>query len=57
LLNRAQLGNHARSLIIAKGPELATLANQLLVALEPVCYRAEAGSASIGPPVVHWAAE
>ena len=57
LLGRPQLGKDGRSLIIAEGPELATPPDRLEVTLEPAGNRSGAGSAPIGPPVVHWPAQ
>jgi RNA polymerase sigma-70 factor (ECF subfamily) len=57
LLGRAQLENDGRTLIIAEGPVLATPPDQLQVTLEPVGNRADAGSAPIGPPIIHWPAQ
>jgi hypothetical protein len=57
LLGRAQLDADGRSLIIAEGPELATPPDQLLVTLEPVGNRTDAGAVPTGPPVVRWPAQ
>jgi RNA polymerase sigma-70 factor, ECF subfamily len=57
LLGRVQLDNDGRSLLIAEGPDLVTLPDQLQVTLEPVANRADAGSTPAGPPVIRWPAQ
>jgi hypothetical protein len=56
LLGRVKLDDDGRSLIVAEGPELAALPDQVRVTLEPVGNRADAGAAPTGPPVVRWPA-
>jgi RNA polymerase sigma-70 factor (ECF subfamily) len=51
-LGRAPLENEGRSLIIAEGPALRALPDQVLVTREPIGQRA--GAAPSGPPVVLW---
>jgi hypothetical protein len=52
LLGRAALEDEGRSLIIAEGPALRTLPEQVAVTLEPIDHRA--GAAPSGPQVVVW---
>jgi hypothetical protein len=46
------LEDEGHSLIIAEGPELRSLPDQVLVTIEPIGHRA--GDAPSGPPVVVW---
>jgi RNA polymerase sigma factor (sigma-70 family) len=53
-LGRVRLEGDGRSLIIAEGPELRLLPDQVQVTLEPIDQPAGDGSAPDGPPVVLW---
>jgi hypothetical protein len=53
LLGRATL-EEGRSLIIAEGPALRSLPDQVLVTIEPIDRHAGAGAKPSGPPVVLW---
>jgi RNA polymerase sigma-70 factor (ECF subfamily) len=54
LLGRAQTDGEGRSLIIADGPALTSLPDQVLVTIEPIGHRAGPGSTPSGRPVVVW---
>jgi RNA polymerase sigma-70 factor (ECF subfamily) len=54
LLGRVHLNAEGRSLIIAEGPALVATPDALLVTLEPVANRTDAGSIPTGRPVVRW---
>jgi RNA polymerase sigma-70 factor (ECF subfamily) len=54
MLGRARLDNNGRSLIIAEGPELVRVPDQVQVTLEPVGNRANAGTSPTGAPVLRW---
>jgi RNA polymerase sigma-70 factor (ECF subfamily) len=56
-LGRAPLDTDGRGLIIAEGRELSTLPDRVLVTLEPIARRIEAGAAPTGHPVIRWPAE
>jgi len=56
LLGHAQLNDEGRSLIIAEGPQLIALPDQVLVTLEPIARRDGAGTVPTGPPIVVWPA-
>jgi RNA polymerase sigma-70 factor (ECF subfamily) len=53
-LGHVRLEDEGRSLIIAEGPELRSLPDQVLVTIEPIARHIDAGSAPNGPPVVLW---
>jgi RNA polymerase sigma-70 factor (ECF subfamily) len=53
-LGRVQLGGEGRSLIIAEGPALRSIPDQVLVTLEPIGRRAGTGATPSGPPIVIW---
>ena len=54
-LGRVEVEGEGRSLVIAEGPELRSLPDQVVVTIEPI-DRAPAGAGSEpgGPPVVRW---
>jgi RNA polymerase sigma-70 factor (ECF subfamily) len=52
LLGRAELEGEGRSLIIAEGPALRSLPDQVVVTVEPIGHRA--GATPTGPQVVVW---
>jgi hypothetical protein len=54
LLGRAQLEGEGRGLIIAEGPALTALPEQVLVTIEPIGRRAGPGATPGGRPVVAW---
>ena len=53
-LGRVQLGDEGRSRIIAEGPALRSLPDQVLLTLEPIGRRAGTGATPSGPPIVVW---
>jgi RNA polymerase sigma-70 factor (ECF subfamily) len=53
-LGRVQLEAQGRSQLIAEGPELRSLPDQVLVTIEPIDRHVGAGSEPGGPPVVVW---
>ena len=53
-LGSVQLEGEGRSLIIAEGPELRSLPDQVVVTIEPSDRHIGAGSGPVGSPVVRW---